>query len=208
MIDVDKQIDAVSRQVGSRDLEEGQGRTVIISQIMDAELEDVWEACTTEEHIPKWFLPITGELELGGRFQLEGNASGTIQRCDPPEEFDATWEFAENMSWIEVRLSAVDDGQTRIQLKHIAVEDEHWAEYGPGATGVGWDGAMMGLVLYLRTGRAVDREEAYAWMASEEGKRFYTLSSERWGEAHVAAGEDEASAKAAAERTIRFYTGN
>ena len=206
MIDVNEQLDAVDREVGSCVLEEGQARTVIISQSLKAGLDDVWEACTKAERIPAWFLPITGELELGGRFQLEGNAGGTIQSCDPPNGFDATWEFGDNTSWIEVRLSPVDDGRTRLRLEHIAVEDEHWNEYGPGATGVGWDGAFMGLVQYLRTGQPVDQEEAYAWMASEEGKRFYTLSSQRWGDAHIAAGADKDVAGAAAERTVEFYT--
>ena len=31
--------------------------------------------------------------ELGGRYQLEGNAGGAIERCDPPRSFAATWEY-------------------------------------------------------------------------------------------------------------------
>jgi hypothetical protein len=45
-----------------------------------------------------------------------------------------------------------------------------------------------------------------AWTASEEAREFMTLSSERWAEASIAAGEDEASARAAQERTTAFYT--
>src|ERR1022692_1430641 len=41
----------------------------------------------------RWFLPVSGDLRLGGRFQIEGNASGTIERCDPPKGFTATWEY-------------------------------------------------------------------------------------------------------------------
>src|SRR2546430_11475309 len=29
-------------------------------------------------------------LKLGGRYQLEGNAGGTIEGCDPPKSFFAT----------------------------------------------------------------------------------------------------------------------
>jgi hypothetical protein len=46
-----------------------------------------------------------------------------------------------------------------------------------------------------------------AWVGSEEGKRFMTSSSERWCEASVAAGTDEADARAAADRTTAAYTG-
>ena len=46
-----------------------------------------------------------------------------------------------------------------------------------------------------------------AWVTSEEGKRFMRLSGERWCEAHIASGDDEAEARAMAERTIAAYTG-
>ena len=45
MIDVTQQINAVRRQVGTRLLEAGEARTVIVSQSYDAAIEDVWDAC-------------------------------------------------------------------------------------------------------------------------------------------------------------------
>jgi peptidoglycan hydrolase CwlO-like protein len=33
----------------------------------DAEIEELWDAVTNAERIPRWFAPITGELKLGGR---------------------------------------------------------------------------------------------------------------------------------------------
>src|ERR1700736_2479374 len=89
MIDVVQQINAVQRQVGSRVLEAGEARTVTISQTYDATIDDVWDACTNVDRIPRWVLPISGQLRVGGRYQLEGNAAGTIQRCDPPNSFAA-----------------------------------------------------------------------------------------------------------------------
>lgn len=93
MIDVTQQISAVRRQVGTRVLEAGEARTVTVSQTYNAAIDDVWDACTNPERIPRWFLPITGELRVGGRYQLEGNAGGTIESCDPPTSLGATWEF-------------------------------------------------------------------------------------------------------------------
>src|SRR5215472_18538477 len=206
MIDVTQQINAVQRQVGTRVLEAGEARTVIISQSYDAAIEDVWDACTNPERIPRWFLPITGELKAGGRYQLQGNAGGTIERCDPPTSFAATWEFGGQVSWIEVRLVA-EPGVTRLVLEHIAqVDDERWAEFGPGAVGVGWDMGFVGLAIHLSSGQAVAPEEGMAWAASAEGRQFMSLASQRWCDASIAAGTDEAGARAAANRTTAAYT--
>jgi uncharacterized protein YndB with AHSA1/START domain len=192
--------------VGSRTLAAGEARVVTISQTYRAALDDVWDACTSPERIPRWFLPISGELRLGGRYQLEGNAGGTVERCEPPHSFAATWEYGGEVSWIEVRLTAESDDRTRFELEHVAhVDDQRWAEFGPGAVGVGWDMGVMGLALHLSSGAAVAAEGA-AWMASEEGRQFATLSSERWCAASIAAGTAEADAQAAAQRTTAAYT--
>ena len=104
MIEVEEQINAVRRRVGSRVLEAGEARTVTISQHFGAPVDDVWDACTNAERIPRWFLPISGDLRLGGQYQIEGNANGTVQECDPPHSFAATWEYGGEVSWIELRL--------------------------------------------------------------------------------------------------------
>jgi uncharacterized protein YndB with AHSA1/START domain len=207
MIDIVEQINAVRRQVGTRVLEAGEARSVIVSQAYDTDIDDLWDACTNPERIPRWFMPVTGELRLGGRYQLEGNAGGTIERCDPPKSFSATWEFGGSTTWIEVRLSPDPDGGTRLELEHIAhVDDDTWNEFGPGAVGVGWDLGLLGMARYLTTGIAADPQRDAAWTMSEEGRQFMTLSSERWREANIAAGAGPAEATAAAERTTAAYT--
>jgi uncharacterized protein YndB with AHSA1/START domain len=207
MMDVNPQVNAVRRQVGRRVLEAGQARTVTISLTYDATLDDVWDACTNPERIPRWFLPVSGDLRVHGRYQIEGNAGGTIERCDPPKGFAATWEYGGDVSWIEVRLSADPKGGTRFELEHTAsVDDQKWAEFGPGAVGVGWDLGLVGLAAHLSSGQTVDPQEGAAWMASEQGRQFMSLSSQGWCDASVAAGTDEAEARAAADRTIAAYT--
>lgn len=207
MIEVDHQINAVQRAVGTRVLEAGEARTSTISQSYEATMDEVWDACTNAERIPRWFLPISGDLHVGGRYQLEGNAGGTVETCDPPNGFTATWEFGGGVSWIEVRLTPEGDGQTRFELEHIAqVDDDLWEQYGPGATGVGWDLALIGLRLHLGGAETVDPEEVAKWSVSDDGLRFAALSSERWGDANVAAGTPEAQARAAQARSTAFYT--
>ena len=73
MIDVTEQINASRRRLGRRTLEAGEARTLTITQTYDAPVEDVWDACTNPERIPRWFLPVSGDLRLGGRYQLEGD---------------------------------------------------------------------------------------------------------------------------------------
>jgi uncharacterized protein YndB with AHSA1/START domain len=206
VIDVSHQISAVRRTLGDRVLEGKEARVLTISQVYDTDLADLWDACTNAERIPRWFLPVSGELKVGGKYQLEGNAGGTVERCDPPKSFAATWEFGGNVSWIEVRLTPEGEG-TRFELEHVAHVDDRWDEFGPGAVGIGWDGALVGLVLHLAApGTAVDPEAAMAWMMSPEGIRFMTASNEAWYEADVAAGADPAQARAAADRTLKAYT--
>ena len=42
---------------------------------------------------------------------------------------------------------------------------------------------------------------------AKDGRRFMRDSSERWGEANVARGQDSATAAEQAERTVAAYTG-
>ena len=206
-LDGTEHINAATRRVGSETFRAGEARTVTIARIYDAPVADVWDACTNPERIPRWFLPVSGELREGGRYQVEGNAGGLIEHCEPPRRFTATWEFGGQVSWIELRLSEAAGGGTRFELEHIAHVDDHWAQFGPGAVGVGWDLALLGLTRHLATGAAVDPEAGAAFPASEEGRRFIEQSSRDWGEAAIAAGDDPADATAAAERTFAFYTG-
>ena len=209
MIDIKHQINEVRREVGSRVLEAGEARVVTISQAYQGSLDDVWDACTSPERIPRWFLPVSGDLRLGGHYQLEGNAGGTIERCDPPNSFAATWEFGGQTSWIEVRLAEQPDGRIRFELEHVAhVTDELWAQFGPGAVGVGWDLAVLGLALYLTGDEPMDPQQGAVWVASAEGREFIALSSEQWCQASITAGTPVAEARAAAERTVAFYTGS
>jgi uncharacterized protein YndB with AHSA1/START domain len=208
-IDVDHHISAVERSLGSRTLEGGEARVLTVSRVYPTDQSDLWDACTNPDRIPRWFLPVTGDLKAGGRYQFEGNAGGTIEECEPPNRFAATWEFGGQVSWIEVRVTDEGDGRARLTLEHVShVDDEMWDQFGPGAGGVGWDGALMGLALHLESGsQSVEREEMEAWGFSEEGKRFYTASSAQWKEASIAFGTDPAAAEAAADRTTAFYTG-
>ena len=208
MIDVSSHISTVERRVGTRTLAAGEARTVTIARVFDTSPEDLWDACTDPARISRWFLPVSGDLRLGGRYAFEGNASGTIERCEPPARVDATWEFGGQTSWVELRLTPEPDGRTRFALDHTAhVDDALWAQYGPGAVGIGWDHGVLGLTLHLADAAQPERAAVEAWQASDEGRAFVRLASERWAEASIAAGTDPAEARDAAARVTDAYTG-
>ena len=70
-----------------RDHESGL-KKLLIRRPYEAAHEDVWDALTDPDRIVRWFLPVTGDLRPGGRFCLEGNASGDIVRCEPHRRRD------------------------------------------------------------------------------------------------------------------------
>jgi uncharacterized protein YndB with AHSA1/START domain len=208
MIDVQHQVSSVGRKVADRTLEAGEARVVTIGQTYDATVDELWDACTNGDRIPRWLTPISGELRLGGRYQLEGNAGGTITECEPPHHFAATWEFDGNVSWIEVRVSDEGDGRARVELDHIALIEAHWDEFGPGAVGIGWDLAVMGLALHLTgDGAAPDHAAVEEWSVSDDGRRFMTEVGEAWCTADIAGGSDPDDARRRAAATIAAYTG-
>lgn len=73
---------AVVRSVEDREHEGKPARVVLASRRYATDIEDAWDALTNAERIPRWFLPISGDLRLGGRYQLEGNAEGSITECE------------------------------------------------------------------------------------------------------------------------------
>jgi uncharacterized protein YndB with AHSA1/START domain len=209
MIDIVREIDAIQREVGSGRIAAGEGRTVRLRRTYDAPVDDVWDALTNPERISRWFLPISGDLRLGGRYQFEGNAGGEIVSCERPHRLRVTWAYGEDIapadvSELEVRLTSAGEQSTTLELVHTAVvPEDRWDEYGPGAVGVGWDGGLLGLSLHLRGGSIVD---PMAWQLSDEGRDFYTRSSLAWGAANEAAGADPVAAARAVANTTAFYT--
>jgi uncharacterized protein YndB with AHSA1/START domain len=209
MIDIVQEIDAIGREVGRGRIPAGEGHAVKLRRTFNAPIDDVWDAVTNPERIGRWFLPISGDYRLGGRYQLEGNAGGTILECDRPNRLRVTWVYADtgspgDVSELEVRLSPSAENRTTLELEHTAVvPDEMWSEYGPGAVGVGWDQGFLGLALHLSGGSVGD---PIAWQLSDEGKDFARRSSQAWGAANQAAGAERAVVERNVENTIAFYT--
>ncbi|MFI6014180.1 SRPBCC family protein [Streptomyces sp. NPDC051243] len=209
MSEIVDELNRLHRQVGVRQVEAGEARTVLMRRTFDAELADVWDAVTSPERIGRWFLPVSGEFRVGGRYQLQGQAGGEILQCEEPTRLRVSWLYGPDPGFSEVEVRLTPDGEERtvLELEHVAVVPPvFWDRFGPGAVGVGWDGALLGLGMHL-AGGGMSREEAEAWQVSDEGKAFYTRSGELWGQAYAVSGAEEEAVAATTAATVAFYTG-
>ena len=195
MIDIANQLNAIHRQVEQQPPADGSGErvSVLLRRSYDAPIGDVWDAVTQPNRIKRWLMPISGELRVGGSFQLEGNADGEILTCEPPRLLRVT--FGGPTSIVEVRLTSQSDRDTVLELEHtVPIE---MAQSGAGAlyVGPGWDGALMGLGLFLR-GDAVGDPVAAA--NSPQAQEFSKQSVHAWAEVVKDSGTATAEQLAAA----------
>jgi hypothetical protein len=159
-----------------------------ISQRFPTTVDDLWEACTQPDRLKRWF--------------------GEVLACEPPRSFRVTWEFAGDSSQVAVHLASEGD-EARLSLEHEHTGDadsQFWTQFGPGATGVGWDLALLGLSLHVVAGQ--DRPgDLDAFARTTPAQQFVRAVSDRWGEASVLAGTPAEDAAAAANRTTAFFLG-
>jgi uncharacterized protein YndB with AHSA1/START domain len=162
-IDIAKQIGAVAREVASRDYEGKPARVVVASQTYSTTAEDLFEAITTAERIPRWFMPITGDLRLGGRYQLQGNAGGEILICEPPTHLRVTWEYGGETSWLEVWIEAVSPKSARLTLEHGRLRERRTLEPVSGRARSAPDGILPWSASRCTSRRARRRLPRQAW---------------------------------------------
>ena len=206
--DIAEHLGAVHREVRNVERDGQSAKDLVASRYYDTDIADLWDAITDADRVRRWFSPVSGELRLGGRYAVEGNASGTITACDAPRYFAATWEFMGHVSWIEVFLEPAGNG-TRLELHHIAPHpNRHWDQYGAGAGGVGWELGLLGLAEHLkRPADDVRAEGLGGWETSPEAKELVRAAAAGWGEASIGGGDNPDKAMRAAEATRRFYSG-
>ena len=175
--DIASQVNAIHRQVEQQPAGDGAGErvSVLLRRGYDTPIGEVWDAVTQPDRIKRWFMPISGELRVGGSFQLQGNAGGEILACEPPRLLRAS--FGGPTSIVELRLTPQGDRQTLLELEHtVPIE---MAQSGAGAlyVGPGWDGALLGLGLFLG-GEAIGDPVAAA--NSPQAREFSRQSVSAW----------------------------
>jgi uncharacterized protein YndB with AHSA1/START domain len=184
ILDIPAQIGAIHRAVRRTPREDGgENVTVLAQRTYAADPQDTWSALTDPTRIARWFMPIHGDLRVGGSFQLEGNAGGDILECEPPRRFRVT--FGSESSFVEVRLSADGEGATLFELEHtVPIE---MAQSGAGAlwVGPGWDGGLLALGLYLA---GEETNDPVAASSDPQALAFSKESVEAWASAVEASG--------------------
>jgi uncharacterized protein YndB with AHSA1/START domain len=190
MFDMVEELAAIHRGV----VRDGTGDTVSVAltRTYDADAEDVWDALTNPERLPRWFYPVTGELKVGGDFQFQGNAGGEILRCDRPSWLQVSCGGPDSI--VDVRIVAIDD-RTTVELVHTVPLTMAGSGAGALFVGPGWDGALLGLGIYLRGETVGNPLEA---ANSPEVIEFNRGSISRWTEAIESSGTASADETAGA----------
>ena len=176
MIDIARHLSAVHREVTAKP--ETETVRVLLRRSYDAEIDDVWSALTDPERVRRWFLPLTGDLRVGGTFNLEGNAGGDILDCQAPRLLRVT--FGGPTSIVELRLTSDaerDGASTVLELDHSVPLEMAGSAAGALYVGPGWDGAVMGLGLFL-AGEPI--EDPVAMANSLEVQEFSLESLRLW----------------------------
>lgn len=199
VFDMVEELAAIHRRVAL----DGTGETVSVtlSRTYEADGEDVWDALTDPDRIRRWFYPVSGELTVGGSFQLEGHAGGEIRRCDRPDHLQVTFGGPESV--LDVRLSGAGE-RTTVELTHTVPLAMAGSGAGALFVGPGWDGALLAIGLHLRGVQAGDPIEAANSPAVID---FNRGSIDRWTEAVEASGTATAEETAGArEAAVAQYT--
>jgi uncharacterized protein YndB with AHSA1/START domain len=67
-------------------------------------------AITKPERLARWFGAVSGDLRLGGSFQIKDNAKGEVTECKPPEMLAVTWKMYGDVGWVRAHLSPSNGG--------------------------------------------------------------------------------------------------
>lgn len=183
MIDIVNEVNASRREVARRSGDDGEIVSILIRRSYPATIEDVWDAVTDPDRLRRWFLPVTGDLHVGGKFQAEGNAGGEILRCESPRLLRVTWGGPTSL--VELRLAAAENDETALQLEHTVPVELAGSGAGALFVGPGWDIAILGLGLFLR-GETVD--DPVAWENTLEVQNFSHQGIRSWAAAVEASG--------------------
>ena len=190
MIDVTQQIDAVDGRSVPERSRPARSRAVTISRATRRRSRICGMPAPSRARIRPVVSSGLRRTASGREVPDRGQRPRNHRGCDPPNSFTATWEFGDEVTWIEVTIEDVGDGRAQLQLEHFGHTDEdRWTEFGPGAVGVGWDGALIGMTLHLASDGAPGGRRGGDGVADvRRGRRFMIESSERWYQANVDAG--------------------
>ena len=107
-----------------REIAAGPARVAVFQRRYEADIADVWSACTDPERLRRWYVPVTGDLRVGGEFEQAMMGGGTVVACEPPSFLHLSLG-SRGADEIELRLTANEDGATLLELQHATTLDSH-----------------------------------------------------------------------------------
>lgn len=192
------------------------GPVIAVERTFPTTIEDLWGACTDPSRLARWFEPVEGTLELGGRYRLQHSGTeGTVEECTPPSggtterggrsaALAITWEYGGDTSQVLVTFAEHTDGAT-LTIRHVGAYDAHWSEFGPASGGMGWDESLLALDFLLSGDARAELETLQRELSTDDGRSFLTASAHAWRDAHVTAGAAPSDADAASQRALSAY---
>jgi uncharacterized protein YndB with AHSA1/START domain len=102
----------------------GEARVAVFTRTYPTTVEDLWDACTNPDRLKRWYVPVTGDLRLGGTFRQVNMGSGTIVECDAPRRLKLS--LGGGADEIEVRLTpGAEAGTADLEIQHATTFDSH-----------------------------------------------------------------------------------
>jgi uncharacterized protein YndB with AHSA1/START domain len=122
MVDISGTTHELSRQ----QIPAGEARVATFRRTYDADIADVWDACTNPERLRRWYQPIEGDLRVGGTFTQGEMGGGRIVLCEAPRLLRVALGPGDpTPDQIELRLSEGADGKTVLEFEHATTLDSH-----------------------------------------------------------------------------------
>ncbi len=107
-----------------RTIAAGEARVAVFTRTYATSVEDLWDACTDPERLRRWYVPVTGDLRVGGSFEQTNMGSGTILECDPPHLLRLS--LGGGADEIEARFApGAEEGTATLELQHATTLDSH-----------------------------------------------------------------------------------
>lgn len=113
-------------QLRRRQIAASEARCAVFRRSYDAEISDVWDACTNPERLSRWYAPVEGQLVVGGSFTQGDFGPGSVVRCEAPRHLSVALGNAKPATdEINLTLHANADGTTTLEFEHATTLDTH-----------------------------------------------------------------------------------
>jgi uncharacterized protein YndB with AHSA1/START domain len=106
-----------------RTIAAGAARVAVFRRCYQAPIDDVWDACTNPDRLRRWYVPVSGDLRIGGTFEQALMGSGEVVKCEPPHRLKLS--LGGGADEIELSLSVGEGAGTLLELQHATTIDEH-----------------------------------------------------------------------------------